>query len=411
MSGKPWEIIHGDVRRICKTLPANHFDAVLCDPPYGLSFMGRRWDYSVPSAMVWQEVERVLKPGAHAMIFGGSRTFHRLVCAVEDGGFEVRDLLMWLYGSGYPKSFDVSKGVDDALGHVREVTGTAPALWESWEQNAGGKGTPRSGLRRDKAASPEAERWKGYGTALKPSYEPVLLARKLPEGSIAENALEYGVGGIAIDACRLGRDQGAKPDASGRWPANVILDEETGALLDEQSGDRPGMSGGGRHRKDYEGGMFGAIDSTHTARGDRGGASRFFYTAKADRYQREAGLGDLKKRTRAENTLRKEGSAGSQHARAGAGSKEGAANIHPTVKPIDLIRYLATLILPPKRDTPRRILVPFAGVSSEMIGCIQAGWDEVVGIEREAEYVKIARERITKGGVLSGLMDRSLRKR
>jgi hypothetical protein len=455
--------------------------------------MGRRWDYSVPSAMVWSEVERVMKPGAHAMIFGGSRTFHRLTCAVEDGGFEVRDVLMWLYGSGFPKSTDISKEIDRKLGAEREVTGTAGALWEDWEANAGGKGKPRSGLRRDKSVTAAAA-WKGQGTALKPAYEPILLARKFLEGNLAEAALEHGVGGLAIDACRIGSDERfvapagntGKSAASvapvnvtgysgqmvaGRWPANVILshldecervgsraskdtavktastgkvvsenvamggpnygrtivgsmtrpDEEIWkcvdgcprAMLDAQSGNRPGMSGGGKHRADYPGGMFGGIDSMHTARGDSGGASRFFYTPKADRYQREAGLDEMRKRSRGENTGRKEGAAGTQQqrGRAGAGSNDGAANVHPTVKPIDLIRYLATLILPPKRDTPRRILVPFAGVSSEMIGCIQAGWDEVVGIEREAEYVEIARARISKGGVLSGLMDRSMRRR
>lgn len=395
---RPWEIHHGDVRRVCKTLEAKSFDAVLCDPPYGLRFMGRRWDYSVPSAMVWSEIERVMKPGAHAMIFGGSRTFHRLACAVEDAGFEIRDVLMWLYGSGFPKSFDVSKGIDDALGCEREVTGTAPPLWESWEANAGGKGTPRSGLRRDKPASPQAEQWQGYGTALKPGYEPILLVRRYSDGSIAKNALEWKTGGLAIDACRIGSG------SIGRWPANVILDEEAGAMLNKQSGERPGMSSGGKHRPEYSGGMFGSIDSTHTARSDTGGASRFFYTAKADPYQRNAGLDALPKRSRAENTNRKEGSAGSAHARAGAGSKDGAANHHPTVKPIDLIRYLARMILPPKRDTPRRILVPFSGSGSEMIGCLQAGWDEVVGIEREAEYIEIAKARISKGGVLSKLM-------
>jgi hypothetical protein len=489
---KPWEILHGDVRRVCKTLAANSFDAMLGDPPYGLSFMGKRWDYSVPSALLWSETERVLKPGAHAMIFGGSRTFHRTCVAVEDGGLIPRDLLFWLYGSGFPKSHDVSKAIDkkrddtdevrvvcrflraqmEAKGwtsreigrefemHSRMVDHWAardsdsqpnlPTLdqwlrlktvigfsnemdaevkrlnWRKGEAGDAWKGaeivgeytTNTPGLagqrfaKRDatmRAPTEEAEEWLGFGTALKPSYEPILLARKMLEGTVAENALAWGSGALAIDGARIGNDPisqhgrsgdtfgftSAEPAGrawTGRWPGNIILSHNPGCtmdgecepgcmvrMLDEQSGERPGMSGGGKHREGYGGGMFGGIDSTGTARGDSGGSSRFFYTTKADRYQRNAGLD--------------------------------AANTHTTVKPIDLIRYLAALILPPKRDTPRRILVPFSGVASEMIGCMQAGWDEVVGIEREAEYIEIAKNRITKGGVLSGLMDKKMRRR
>lgn len=475
--GRPWEILHGDVRRVCKTLEANSFDAVLCDPPYGLSFMGRRWDYSVPSALLWSEVERVLKPGAHAMIFGGSRTFHRTVVAAEDGGLIPRDLLFWIYGSGFPKSHDVSKAIDKDAGAEREVIGPG-RRHNSYSKGSGATITHGTGVPPETApATEEAEDWYGFGTALKPSYEPILLARKMLDGTVAENALKWGAGALAIDAARIGsaggtagRDyektglfgMGGKATIeqlnAGRWPANIILshldacelvghrpssdvavktkstgkvvsenvamgganygptvvgrserpDEEIWTcapgcpvrMLDEQSGDRPGMSGGGKHRAGYPGGMFGGIDSTHTARGDSGGASRFFYTAKADRYQREAGLEKKKAVPKGVGALRDGGRTAST-----------SANTHPTVKPIDLIRYLAALILPPKRDTPRRILVPFSGVASEMIGCMQAGWDEVVGIEREAEYIEIAKARITGGGVLSGLMDRKLRRR
>ena len=387
--GKPWEILHGDVRRVCKTLEANSFDAVLGDPPYGLSFMGRRWDYSVPSALLWSEVERVIKPGAHAMIFGGSRTFHRTVVAAEDGGLIPRDLMFWFYGSGYPKSHNVSKAIDS-----------------------------------DDERAEEAEDWIGFGTALKPSYEPILLARKMLEGTVAENALKWGSGALAIDAGRIGNEavtinnyKGIDPmgnlggksragdafesrESVGRWPSNIIIDEVTGKVLDVMFGDHPGMSGGGKHRKGYGGGMFGGIDSEGTARNDNGGVSRFFYTTKADRYQREAGLEKMKKVPKGVGALRD-----------GGRTATTSANTHPTVKPIDLIRYLASLILPPKRSTPRRILVPFSGVASEMIGCMQAGWDEVVGIEREAEYIAIAKARITGGGVLSGLMDKKMRRR
>lgn len=473
-----WQILHGDVRRVCKTFPENHFDAVLSDPPYGLSFMGRRWDYSVPSAIVWHEVERVMKPGAHAMIFGGPRTFHRLVTACEDGGLIPRDLLMWLQGQGFPKSHDVSKAIDDRLGHVRKKIGTKRGTHSA---NGSGLGGTAVGVCQEVVdvdvtapASDLAKRWHGQGTALKPSFEPILLACKYHEGTIAENAMQWGVGGLAIDACRIDQEDRFNPNASangmwssldqgesgrpavGRWPANVILshadacelvghrkskdkaietrstgevisqnramggpnygpavvgsksrpDEEVWKcaegcpvkMIDVQSGNRPGMAGGGKHSNGYLGGMFGGVDSERTARGDSGGASRFFYTAKADRYQRESGLQDRKRVAKGVGALRDSGRSGRE-----------TGNTHTTVKPIDLIRYLATLILPPKRDTPRRILVPFSGVSSEMIGCLQAGWDEVVGIEREAEYIEIAKDRIMKGGVLSGLMDRKMR--
>lgn len=481
--GKPWEIHQGDVRRVCKRLEENSFDALLCDPPYGLSFMGRRWDYDVPTPMLWAEVERVLKPGAHGIIFGGSRTFHRTTTAVEDGGFEIRDVIQWLYGSGFPKSLNVSKAIDSSLGNEREVTGTAGKLWEKWEENSGGSSTkPRSGLRRDKPASDDAAAWHGYGTALKPGYEPALLVRKYPDGTVAENALKWGVGGIAIDVCRIGCDErfvapagnDGKTPASvapvnvsgyegqtvvGRWPSNVIfthddrcvkvgtresnqrveMTESTGIpissnrsmggpnygrsvvgtasrppeelwacvpncpvrILDDQAGDRPGMSGGGKHRQGYPGGMFDGIDSTNTARNDTGGPSRFFYTAKADAYQRNAGCETLsKKRSEGADALRDRGRGAAER-----------ANIHPTVKPLDLIRYLASLILPPKRDTPRRMLVPFSGSGSEMIACMQAGWEEVVGIELQAEYIEIATARIKNGGVLSALADPKMRRR
>ena len=488
VAGKPWQILHGDVRRVCKALPRDYFDATLSDPPYGLSFMGRRWDYSVPSAMLWSEVERTLKPGAAGIMFGGSRTFHRTCVAVEDGGLEIRDVLMWLYGSGFPKSYDVAKGIDDALEDVpfeNPTTSRSSLLSVDGGSYRGGVGTKQTAkdVPITSAASAEAKAWEGYGTALKPAYEPILLVRRYLDGTVAENALKWGTGGLAIDASRVGTSGGPAARAlnngengvrqvygtygatrteaidAGRWPANIILthsatcefvgtkpskekavhtqstgkpvssnramagpnygptvvgatqrpDEEVWRcaedcpvrIMNEQSGERPGMSSGGKHRSDYPGGMFGGIDSTSTARGDSGGAARFFYTTKADPYQREAGTHTIsKKRAQGVGALRDGGRGGSER-----------GNIHPTVKPIDLIRYLATLILPPKRETPRRILVPFSGSGSEIIGCLQAGWDEVVGIEREAEYIEIAKARIANGGVLSGLQDRKLRRR
>ncbi len=325
-------ILVGKVQDVCPTLQASSFDAVLCDPPYGLSFMGKGWDHSVPSPELWREVLRVAKPGTFLMAFGGTRLFHRTVCGIEDAGFEVRDTIAWMYGTGFPKSHSLEK-------------------------------------------STGAPEWQGYGTALKPAYEPVCLAQKPREGTYAHNALEHGCGGLAIDASRIevsgvrkalegtaigygasvGSSRAIGTTTQGRWPANVILDAEAGAVLDAQSG----------------------------------GASRFFYCPKASRAEREAGLEHFGEATVSDGRDTPNDTAYQR-------GKTKRKNTHPTVKPIDLIRYLARLILPPPREDgePRRILVPFSGSGSEVIGCMLAGWDEVVGIEMNPEYAEIARARI-----------------
>lgn len=288
--------------------------------------MGRRWDYFVPSAFTWQQLERTLAPGAHAIMFGGPKTFHRMAVNIEDGGFEMRDLMQWLFGQGYPKNKSL----------------------------------------------------------LKPGYEPIVLARKYSAKFAPLN----------IDPCR----------ANGRYPSNVIFDEEAAALLDAEVGDLGQTSKPGTvvRKKEHTGVNYlrgsKPTGEAEVAYGDSGGPSRFYYTAKADRAQRDAGLGDFEAKSPLHG---KKGSGGGLSI---SNAKNAIKNDHPTVKPIDLIRYLATLILPPKRDTPRRILVPYSGSGSEMIGCLQAGWDEVVGIERDEKYIAFARARISKGGVLSRLV-------
>lgn len=347
------------------------FDAVLCDPPYELAFMGRRWDSTGVAFQVatWQAIRRHLRPGAHLLAFGGTRTYHRLTCAIEDAGLEIRDCVLWLYGSGFPKSLDVSKAIDKAAGASRDIEPNPRAA-----QQTASIGTSVFGDYAGAAAtiSPvpataEAERRNGYGSALKPAYEPVVLARNPLDGTIAATALEHGTGGLAIDACRvpMGGSRASGETSLGRWPANVIHDgsEEVVAHF----------------------------------------PARFFYCAKASRSQREAGLRAFKKRDRAELTGRAAGSPGLEGANGnnpytGANYRTPIANTHPTVKPIALTEYLARLILPPPRadGKPRRLLVPFAGSGSEMIGALRAGWDEVVGVERECEYVAIAEARINK---------------
>jgi len=308
----------------------------------------------------------------------------------------------------------------------------------------GGSGDPARECAITAPATDDARHWDGFGTALKPAYEPIILARKPLDGTLVDNVRKWGVGALAIDACRIEYlnedDKAAAAEAAaqrlarpshgagvgdfglhgenaagslttflakqdlGRWPANVCLDEIAAEMLDAQSGDRPGMSGGGKHRADYVGGMFGAIDSTHTARNDHGGASRFLYVAKASREERELGCDHLPFRTAGEAVKRKEGSAGLQSGRAGAGRTSGARNYGPCVKPVALTRWLATLIMPPPRrdGAPRRIVVPYAGTGSEMIGAILAGWDDVIGIEREPrpgianapDYLSILKARV-----------------
>ncbi len=347
-------ILYGDVAAVLAGIPDHSFDAILCDPPYGYQFMGKKWDYAVPSVETWAECLRVLKPGAHMMAFGGPRTYHRLACGVEDAGFELRDMLMFLHAKGFPKSQNVSLALAGATGL--------------------------------------AELWDGYGTALKPAFEPICLARKTLDGTMAENVAKWGVGGLAIDTCRIEADldgnngyhrsgwsksgskagnnvamSGAnyarepKPDAEGRWPAHLLLDEEAAAMLDAQAGERPSRrsitrNGGG-------GGMLPGASLSGIARADSGysdsgGASRFFFTSKVSTREREAGC---------------------EH------------NRHPTLKPLSLTTWLARLIMPP---TSGRILVPFSGSGSEMIGAMKAGWTDITGIEQSADYVAIAEARL-----------------
>jgi site-specific DNA-methyltransferase (adenine-specific) len=369
-------MIHlGDCLDVLKTLSDNSIDSIITDPPYGLRFMAKKWDYDVPSIDVWRECLRVLKPGGHMLVACGTRTQHRMVAPIEDAGFEIRDVITWLYGSGFPKSLDVSKAIDKEAGASREIVGVA-----------GKSGSKRSAMASDftggeymetAPATDAAKQWEGFGTALKPAVEFWTLARKpLSESTVAKNVLKWGTGGINVDGCRV---EGAfesgwsksgskasenvamsganyarepKPDnAQGRFPANLILDEEAGAALDEQSGfsvSTQGKKAGGKtfHGVEYEG-------KERVSRNDSGGASRFFYCAKASK------------------------------------SDRGQGNGHPTVKPTSLMAYLCRLITPPGGT----VLDPFTGSGSTGVAAIREGFS-FVGIEREAEYVEIAKARI-----------------
>lgn len=419
-------IIQADCIEAMKAMEANSVDAVVTDPPYGLSFMGKKWDYDVPSVEVWRECLRLLKPGGHMLVACGTRTQHRMVVNIEDAGFEVRDVITWLYGSGFPKSLDVSKAIDKAAGAVGPIIGKNPAYRSKEYTWSGGEGhTPMRPEYKRGPATDHAKQWAGWGTALKPACEFWTLVRKPLEGTVASNVLKWGVGGLNIDGCRITSGErrmcgttdssgqssivlGARTETrteQGRFPANLILDEEAGALLDEQSG----FSKTVPHRTKPAGtlandgstmGKFEVRTENFTPHNDSGGASRFFYCAKVSASERNAGL---------EGMPTKEASVGNREAagrdpsnpanyhqdsvkrrvEAGLPATAPKANHHPTVKPLKLMRYLCRLITPPGGI----VLDPFAGSGSTLVAAKQEGF-RFIGIEREAEYAEIARKRI-----------------
>lgn len=376
-------LLHGDCIEKIKTLDDNSIDSIVTDPPYGLKFMGKKWDYDVPSVEIWKECLRVLKPGGHLLAFGGTRTYHRLVVNIEDAGFEIRDQIMWIYGSGFPKSMDISKAIDKEAGSEREVLGLvkrAPSTGSGSTIHQ--EGGHKSGISEITApATEDAKRWSGWGTALKPANEPICLARKpLSEKTVAKNVLKHGTGGLNVDASRIdlngdyksksnGRPSltklGDKYDPSkanqaddiGRFPANILFDEAAATVLDEQSGVTKSGDVKAYTRKNT-GGYSGAMPSENTSfhKGDSGGASRFFYVAKASKKDR------------------------------------GEGNIHPTVKPIKLMEYLIRLVTPQGGT----VLDPFMGSGTTGVSAKRLGFC-FVGCERDDEYFKIASKRI--GGV------------
>ena len=364
------KLLLGDCLDKLKELDDNSVDSIVTDPPYGLSFMGKKWDYDVPSQAIWEECMRVLKPGGHLLSFAGSRTYHRMAVRIEDAGFEIRDQIMWIYGSGFPKSQNISKMFDKKAGVEREIIGEYDPRSKfdgsnRSDREIGGQQVAPSKTSKLSITAPatdEAKKWNGWGTALKPAHEPIVMARKPFKGTVADNVLEWGTGGINIDDSRVGTDErtydlkggenlnklsregkGDSDDAKGmgayglgakqisigtktvegRFPANIIFDEEAGKILDEQTGS------------------------------DVGGASRFFYCPKTSKKDRDVD------------------------------------NIHPTVKPTDLMAYLVRLVTP-KGGV---VLDPFMGSGSTGKAAVREGMD-FVGIERESEYFDIAEARI-----------------
>jgi DNA modification methylase len=411
----------GDCRDVLKTLPDNSVDSIVTDPPYELGFMGKKWDSSgiAYDVTVWAECLRVLKPGGHVLAFGGSRTWHRLAVAVEDAGFELRDSIAWLYGSGFPKSLDVSKAIDRKAGAEREVVGQQSRQIGkgNWQVDDGGwqdsSKADENGIRTfdlTAPSTPEAQKWQGWGTALKPAFEPIVVGRKPLVGTVAENVLAWGVGGLNIDGSRIAGVMdgtwGARQASSigyggtevtdyrtqkpeGRWPANVILDEVSAGLLDEQSG--VSKSGNGvivsspnaLGRMNDDGWEPKPTESP--AYGDSGGASRFFYVAKASRRDRNEGLEELEAIRHADRVV--DDGPGGENPR--NRTNQAKQNFHPTVKPTQLMRYLIKLVTPPGGT----VLDPFTGSGSTGKAALLDGF-QFVGAELTEEYLPIIEGRL-----------------
>lgn len=354
----------GDCLEVLKSMPENSVDSVVTDPPYGLSFMGKKWDYQVPSSETFKEILRVLKPGGHALIACGTRTQHRMAVNIEDAGFEIRDVITWLYGSGFPKSMNLKE--------VRE----------------------------------------GWGTALKPACEFWTMARKpLSEKTVAANMIKHGVGGLNIDDSRIEGEAWKPHDATGlaknkfftdgeaavihkephdggRWPANLILDEEAAVILDEQTGIlKSGSFKEGQQSKESEnlcmsGKNYARIHKARPA--DQGGASRFFYVAKASKSEKNANLNHLEAK---ESGVKNDSGRG--FSESDPYKKVLNQNNHPTVKPVKLMSYLVKLVTPENGI----VLDPFMGSGSTGVAAIAGGF-EFIGIEREESYFEICKGRI-----------------
>jgi len=434
-----YQLHHGDCLEVLKTLPDCSVDAVVTDPPYGLSFMGKRWDYDVPAVEVWQECLRVLKPGGHLLAFAGTRTQHRMAVRIEDAGFEIRDLIAWVYGSGFPKSHDISKAIDKAAGAERKkipvgdpvkrmIPGADQDKTGSWIKDNGREYQPGVEI----PATEAAKQWQGWGTALKPAFEPVTMARKPFASTVAANVLEHGTGGLNVDGCRVGfvsssdmesaaaaaaaaqracQDQNKNRTAYGkfdngpaslqpylekmelgRWPANFIHDgsDEVLQLFPvTKSGNWRGQTPSGDESMWSPGNGGGLKPKPIYWNGDQGSAARFFYTAKASKADRDAGCEAMELRVHQSGM----GGAmpiddeGCNRDRFKAASR----NHHPTVKPTDLMRYLCRLVTPPGGI----VLDPFTGSGSTGKAAILEGF-RFIGIEREAEYIEIARARIQR---------------
>lgn len=399
-------LLHGDCLEVLPHLDPESISSVLTDPPYGLSFMGKSWDHGVPGEPFWREINRVCRPGAMLMAFGGTRTHHRLTCAIEDAGWEIRDCLMWLYGSGFPKSLNISKAIDKVLGAERAkilASDKGGNIINGSGNDRPWHNSPDHKIDDDNPVSPEATDFDGWGTALKPAWEPIVLAMKALDGTFAQNALTHGIAGLNINDSRIGTEErinisagsneiygqfkGSEKEGrkiSGRYPANIILDEESASVLDAQTGELTSgkmASGTLRASQDKSGsvcyGKYGGNVSSKDIAGDSGGPSRFFYVAKAN------------------NTDR--GNTQDVHMPLFGEVIEGVKNMHSTVKPLDLMnklidleKYLLTLMSTPSGGV---ILDPFGGSCTTAVSAKQLGRECIV-ITEDIEDLKIGVQRL-----------------
>ena len=403
-NNKKYKLICGDSIEELKQFPDNHFDSIVTDPPYELGFMGKSWDSTgiAYNEELWSQCFRVLKPGGHLIAFSGSRTYHRMAVAIENSKFEIRDQIIWMYGQGFPKSLDISKAIDKKFGAEREVIGKGNIRGSNGVfdgNNNAGKYGFKCGEEVNITApsTEEAKQWDGWGTALKPAHEPMVLARKpLSEKTVAENVLKWGVGGLNIDGCRVGylnqedKEKALKGDAFKRtnnddkeWSRPWMKDEEKVKDLNKQAKERaeqgrfpaniihdgseevvsvfPDSKGKGHVPKSTinSNSIFGTNKIENQEEKyfeDSGSASRFFYCAKASKKDRNSGE---------------------------------LSNNHPTVKPTDLMAYLCRLVTPPNG----LILDPFNGSGSTCKAAVRENFN-YVGIDLSQEYLDISKARI-----------------
>jgi len=383
-----WRVEHGDCLDVMRGMPDNSVDAVVTDPPYGLSFMGKRWDCDVPAVEVWAECLRLLKPGGHLLAFAGTRTQHRMAVRIEDAGFEIRDMIAWVYGSGFPKSLDVSKAIDKAAGAEREVVGKSlrHVSGKPEQRTAGLHGTSTfaesvgMGAYVTAPATDAARQWQGWGTALKPAMEPITVARKPLVGTVAENVLAHGTGGINVDGCRIPFLDTNDKQAAAAAAQRACQDQNKNRTAYGDFTNGPASLE--PYLRSMDGGRWPANlihDGSEEVTGLLGDAARFFYcpkAAKADRDEGCEGMEEVK-----------------GHSNYGSiqefSSNPPRRNHHPTVKPTALMRYLCRLVTPPGGI----VLDPFTGSGSTGKAAVLEGFS-FIGIERDAEYVALARARI-----------------
>jgi len=399
-------VLHGDMLERLAELPDASVDSCVCDPPYGITFMGKRWDHGVPGVDYWRAVYRVLKPGAHVFAFGGTRTFHRLVCAIEDAGLEIRDQYGWMFATGFPKSLNLSKAIDKsagAVGTLGEYRSPDHAVKRKPGKERRHEGYQRpwmddaeavdAAARQYIPATPEAAKWQGWGTAAKPSFEPICLARKPLDGTVAGNVLKWGTGAINVDACRVEGEPWAAhratglakvkfftdgaapmvdkaPHDAGRWPSNVLHDgspEVMAAFARFGESVSPSKAAAAEYVPNGKNSVYGKNmgGGDHAGHADSGTAARFFPAL---------GFGD-------------------DDLRFWYGGKADAddrlKSRHPTVKPVALMRWLVRLVTPPGGT----VLDPFAGTGTTGAAAIREGFHAVL-VEREAEYVADIKARL-----------------